>query len=177
MASETLRPNGELSDSGLVASDYTDHDDDPDDVLSTTSATGNNVDTEYGVNFPTPTDTLTSGADLQEFRVGVEEYDSGQSGTPTVRVELWENGALVRAGSETNVTSYAVVSFTWNATELSNQDGSLVQCKVIGTKSGGSPSKRNTVNIGMIEWNADYTVGAATEVKDIIGRGLIPRGR
>ncbi len=156
MATETLRPNGELSDSGLVANDYTDHDEDPDVSSVTINATGNNTSTEYGADFPTPSGDPTVGVGLQEFRVGVEEFDSGQSGTPTARIELWENGSLVRAGSNTNVSTYAVLNFTWNANELSTADGSLVQLKVIGTKTGGSPGTRNTVRIGHIEWNADY---------------------
>lgn len=160
MGTETLVPNGELSDSGLSTSTHTDHDLDPDVSSVVIAATSNNTDTEYGVNFPVPTGDPTVGTDLQEFRAGVSEFDSGQSGTPTARIELWENGTLVRAGPDTNVSTYAVLSFTWNANELSTADGSLVQCKVIGTKTGGSPSTRNTVNIGHIEWNADYTAAA-----------------
>jgi hypothetical protein len=157
MATETQRPNGELSDSGLVASDYTDHDEDPDVSSVTINATGNNTNTEYGVDFPTPTGSPTVGANLQEFRVGVEEFDSGQSGTPQARIELWENGSLIRAGTDTNVSTYAVLSFKWNANELATADGSLVQMKVIGTKSGGGPGARNTVRIGHMEWDVDYS--------------------
>ena len=162
MATETLRPDGELSDAGLVANSELDHDEDPDVSSVTVNATGNNVNTEWGGDFPTPTGNPTVGADLQEFRVGVEEFDSGQTGTPTTRIELWENGALVRAGSDVNVSAYAVLSFTWNANELATADGSLVQCKLIGTKSGGSPGARNTVRIGHMEWNVDYTVGGGS---------------
>jgi hypothetical protein len=135
------------------------HDEDPDVSSVTIAATGNNVNTEYGVDFPTPTGNPTVGADLQEFRAGVEEFDAGQTGTPQARIELWENGSLVRAGTDTNVSTYAVLAFTWNANELGTADGSLVQCKVIGSKSGGSPGARNTVDIGHIEWNVTYDAG------------------
>lgn len=160
MASETLRPDGELSDVGLVANSELDHDEDPDVSSVTINATGNNVNTEWGGDFPTPSDNPTVGVDLQEFRVGVEEFDSGQTGTPTARIELWENGTLVRASGETSVSTYAVLNFLWNANELATADGSLVQCKLIGTKSGGAPGARNTVRIGHMEWNADVTAGA-----------------
>ena len=73
MSLETLRPDAELSDVGLVASVVTDHDADPDTDSSVTDATGNGVSTEYGVDFPTPTGNPTGGADLQEFRAGVFE--------------------------------------------------------------------------------------------------------
>jgi hypothetical protein len=167
LASEKPIVNGELSDSGLVASVYTDHDGDPDSDSSTTSAIDNNTDTEYGVDFATPTAAPTVGAGLQEFRAGVGLFGGGQA-TPTARIELWENGSLVRAGSDANVTGFQVLSFTWNANELGTSDGSLVQCKVIGTKSGGKGSARNATNIGQIEWNADvssstnYTLDATT---------------
>ncbi len=154
MATESLHPNSELSDSGLVANDFTGHDEDPDVSSATVDATGNNVNTEWGGGFPAPAGNPTGS---QEFRAGVEEFDSGQGGTPTARLELWENGALVRAGPDTNVSAYAVLSLAWDTSELATPDGSLVQCKVIGTKSGGSPSKRNTVRIGHMEWNAAYT--------------------
>ncbi len=157
MATETLRPDGELSNSGLVASDFTDHDDDPDVSSVTIDATSNNVNTEWGGGFPAPTGNPTGS---QEFRAGVEEFDSGQSGTPTARIELWENGALVRAGSDTNVSAYAILSLAWDANELATADGSLVQCKLMGTKSGGSPSKRNTIRIGHMEWNAVFSEAA-----------------
>ncbi len=167
MTTETLRPDGEFSDSGLVASDYTDHDEDPDVSSVTIAATGNNVNTEYGVDFPTPTGNPTVGVGLQEFRAGVEEFDSGQGGVPDARIELWENGSLVRAGSDTPIEPYQVLSFTWNANEISTPDGSLVQCKVIGTKSGGSPGNRNAIDIGHIEWNVEYSAGATQINKDL----------
>ena len=164
MAIETLRPDGELSCVGLVTCDFLEHDEDPDVSSVTINATGNNTNTEYGVDFPTPTGNPTVGAGLQEFRVGVEEFDSGQSGTPKARIELWESGVLVRAGPDTNVSVYAVLSLAWNANELATADGGQVQCNVIGVKSGGSPSARNTVRIGHIEWNVTFDVGGVTHL-------------
>ncbi len=164
MVAETLRPDGQLSCSGLATCVVTEHDQDPDTNSTTIAATGNNTNTEYGVDFPTPSGNPTVGADLQEFRAGVIEFDSGQTGTPDARIELWENGALVRAGSNTPVSVYAVLSLTWNANELATADGSLVQCKVIGTKSGGGPTARNTARIGHIEWNVTFDEGGVTHL-------------
>ena len=156
MVAETLRPDGQLSCAGLATCDFLEHDDDPDVSSVTINATGNNVSTEYGIDFPAPSGNPTIGAGLQEFKAGVVEFDSGQSGTPNARIELWEGGALVRAGSNTPISTYAVLSFTWDAAELATADGTLVQCKIIGTKTGGSPSARNTTRIGHIEWNAEF---------------------
>ncbi len=152
---EILRPSGQLSCLNLVTCDFLEHDDDPDISSITIAATGNNINTEYGVDFPTPSANPNTGAALQEFRAGIEEFDSGQTGIPQARIELWENGALVRAGSNIGIGAYTVISFTWNANELATADGSLVQAKVIGIQSGGGPSVRNSINIGNIEWNAD----------------------
>ena len=162
MSLETLRVSGEIADVGLVANDHTDHNLDPDVSSVTVNATENNVDTAWGGDFPTPSENPTVGVDLQEFRVGVLEFDSGQTGVPTARIELWENGSLVRAGDNTNVSTYAVLSFKWNASELATATGSLVQIKLIAVKSGGGPTKRNTVRIGHMEWNADVSAGPST---------------
>ena len=66
---------------------------------------------------------------------------------------------MVRAGSDVSVTvAGQVISFTWNANELTGSApflGTNVECKVVGTKSGGSPGARNTVEAGAVEWNSD----------------------
>ncbi len=82
------------------------------------------------------------------------------AGTPTARIELWQNGVLVRAGPNIDVTarsaSQQVISLTWDATEI--LVAAAVECKVIGTKSGGSPANRASVDIGAVEWNAEGAV-------------------
>ncbi len=179
MAAETHRPDGQLSCVGLATCDFLEHDEDPDVSSVTINATGNNVNTEYGVDLPTPSANPTVGTDLQVFRAGVIEFDSGQTGTPDARIELWENGALVRAGPNTAVSVYAILNFTWDASELATADGSLVQCKVIGTKTGGSPTARNTTRIGHIEWNAEVSgalivnVGLASETNTPLATGRL----
>lgn len=136
MVNERKSPDGQTFTLVELTGAYTDVDDDPDSPDGLwLPASGNNVDTSVLASFPTPTGNPTVGADLQEFRVLVRQFDEGQSGTPTARIELWENGGLIRAGSDENVPQGGVVlSFTWNANELSNADGSLVECKVVGTK-------------------------------------------
>lgn len=128
-------------------------------------ATGNNVSVDIHCSFPSPTDNLTVGADLQEFRVLLRPFDSGQTGDPDWRIELWQNNVLVRAGSNTEILNDAgdtVVSFTWNANELtSDPGGAQVEIKVFGIKTGGPGGTRNTIDIGAVEWNVDYTVGGA----------------
>ncbi len=159
MSAETLIPDAILSSTGLlgVVTDIDDDPDSPDGLWLIT--TDNNVNTDVRVSFGTPAGTPTVGADLQEFRALVRQFDEAQTGQPNARIELWENGSLVRAGTDETVPDGGVVvSFTWNASELGTADGSLVECKVVGTKSGGGPSARNTVEMGAVEWNAEVSV-------------------
>jgi hypothetical protein len=178
MATETKNPDGETFTLTALAGAYTDVDEDPDSPDGLwLIASGNNANTAVLASLPTPTGNPTVGADLQEFRVLVRQFDEGQTGTPQARIELWENGVLVRAGSNTDVPDGGVVlSLTWNANEIATGNGSLVECNVVGTKTGGKSSARNTVEVGAIEWNVTYTEAGIGE--DIpyntrtIGRGI-----
>lgn len=159
MSTERLAPDAilELVELSGVVGDIQDDPDSPDGNWLV--ASGNNVNTAVRVSFDTPTGDPTVGVDLQEFRALVRQYDEGQIGTPNARIELWEDGVLIRAGSDTPVPDGGIVlSLPWNANEIATGDGSLVECKVVGTKAGGGPSTRNTVEVGAIEWNVDYTI-------------------
>lgn len=162
MATERQPPDALIGSTGFSSCTNSDLTSDPDAGDGNWCvASGNNVDTETHNSYATPTGSPTVGADLQEFKCEVRQFDGGQSGTPDARIELWENGSLVRAGTDTAVTvadpSSQVIAFTWNANELGTADGSLVEIKVIGTRSGGSPTARNTVDVGGVEWNVDFT--------------------
>jgi hypothetical protein len=158
MATERLSPNSVQSSTNLTGGgtvgNYTDDPDSPDALWAT--ATGNNVNTDVRVTFPSPAQTLVPGTGQQEFRVLVRKSALSGTGTPTARIELWENATLVRAGSNVSVTAGVgggqVISLTWNSTEITNP--ALVECKFVGTASGGSPAVRASVDIGAIEWNA-----------------------
>lgn len=157
MATERQGPDAVLASTDLSGG-VTDIDDDPDtpDGLWMV-ASNNNVQTEVRTSFPTPSADPTVGADLQEFKTWTRQFDETQAGTPDARIELWENGVLVRAGANTAVPDGGLLlAFTWNANELSTADGSLVECKVVGVKAGGSPSSRNTVDVGAVEWNVTF---------------------
>ncbi len=128
-------------------------------------ATGNNTNVTAHCSFPTPTGDLTVGAGLQEFRVLLRPFDAGQTSDPNWRIELWQAGVLIRAGSNTSILNDAgdtVVAFPWNGNELTLIDGSAVEIKVFGIKTGGSGSKRNTIDFGAIEWNVTYDASGTT---------------
>jgi hypothetical protein len=168
MPSERLTLNNVISSTDLTGATVENLDDDPDSHDANWAvATNENVHTPCLVGFPTPSNTLTDGADLQEFRAAVRKYRN-TSGVPQARCELWENGVLVREGTDINVTALSpnadIVTMTWNATEITNPDN--VECRVYGQKSGGSPSTRNSCDIGAVEWNAtiDATGGASIPI-------------
>lgn len=158
MSAETLIPDAILAQTELsgVVGDIDDDPDSPDGLWLI--ASGNNVNTDVRTSFGTPTGNPTVGVDAQEFRALCRQIDEDQTGQPDARIELWEDGSLVRAGDDETVPDGGVVvSFTWNANELGTADGSLVELKVVGTKSGGSPGARNAVEVGAVEWNAEVT--------------------
>ncbi|KKL76229.1 hypothetical protein LCGC14_2046960 [marine sediment metagenome] len=159
MATERQSPDTIAAQSGFGSCAVTDIAEDPDapDGLWCV-ASGNNANTAVRTTFPTPTGNPTVGADLQEFKTWVRQFNEAQAGTPDCRIELWENGVLIRAGPNTAVPDGGLLlSFTWDASELATGDGSLAECKVVGVKTGGSPSSRNTVDVGAVEWNVTYS--------------------
>jgi hypothetical protein len=155
MASERLAPDALLDQTNLEGS-VADVDDDPDSPDgSWLTASNNNADSVARVSFPSPTGSPTVGTDLQEFRALVRK--AGGSGTPEARIELYEDGSLVRAGDDQGITGDTVLALTWNASELATANGALVECRVYGTKSGGAPAARATIEVGAVEWNAEYS--------------------
>jgi len=172
MATERQAPDAilELSNLSGTVSEIQDDPDDPDS--NWLDASENNVDTVARVSFATPTGPPTVGSNLQEFRVLVRKY--GGTGTPTARIELYEDGSLIRAGSDIDVTTEQVISFLWNANELGTSDGSLVECRVFGDAVGGAPSTRATVEVGAIEWNVTYDTGTVkTASATLSGTGTV----
>ncbi len=160
MANQTLSPDALLDQTGLTGS-LTDIQDDPDSPDANWLTTSNNTSTVARVSFPTPSGDLTVGAGLQEFRVLVRK--TNHSTNPTCTVDLYENGSLVTnlvSSTTISTTSGIVLSGTWNASSLSNINGSLVECRVVGTPGSGNPSNRASVEVGAIEWNAVYTTSS-----------------
>jgi len=156
---ERQSPDAILAITKLTPNDVTYIQDDPDTPdANWLVATKRNVNTDVGVSFLTPTGNPTVGADLQEFRALVRRYSQTQTGVPQARIELWENGVLKRAGADVDVPlGTLVVSFTWDANEIGTANGSLVECRVVGTKASGAGGVKNTVDVGAVEWNVDYT--------------------
>lgn len=118
-------------------------------------ALDNNTDTSCVVSFAAPSQNLFPFLDAQLLGVQVGQFDTGQTGVPTVRLEVWELNGLtpVASSAEIPVTSGSqYVSFTWDATALTLIDGSTVEARVFGTRSGGGAAVMNSVNLGPFHW-------------------------
>lgn len=119
------------------------------------SGTDNNQNQTALVDFATPAEPPSTPTDEQEFKVWVRRDSETQTGEPSCTLELWENGALVRAGTPVTITGTGqMVTFLWAGSELATSDGSLVQCNIVGTKSGGAPGSRNVIEVNALEWNS-----------------------
>lgn len=153
-------PDAMLGSTNLSGA-LTDIDDDPDfPDTNWLTAISKTADTTVRVSFPTPTQTLSVGADLQEFRVQLREHAEDGDPSAYYRIELWENGSLVRAGSDYSIPeeSTLVATFTWDASELSDPTGADVELRVYGTGDSAG-SWTGTVEIGAVEWNATALTG------------------
>jgi hypothetical protein len=167
MPNQRLAPDALLVQTNLAGAvgDIDDDPDSPDGAWLTHN--GGNGDTDCRVSFPTPTGNPTVGAGLQEFRVLIRKNASGGNST-TWSLALWENGSQVSvlATGTVTTTTGEVVAGTWNASALSGADGAQVECRLqqTGGGSSGGGSNRRRIEIGAVEWNAEYTAaGAALE--------------
>lgn len=155
MALERLAPDAILEQTNLTGAvaDIQDDPDSPDGSWLTAAA---NTSTVLRASFPSPSDDLTLGAGQQEIRVLVRS--TGEQTDPTADVELYENGSLVTAlVSGASVGTATVLSGTFDAASLSDSTGAGVEVRVAGTPGGGNPSRRASLEVGAVEWNAEYT--------------------
>lgn len=165
MAQERLAPDALLLQTNLAGA-LADIDEDPDSPDgSWLTADSNNSDSVAAVSFPTPTDTPSTGAGLQEFRIWARTTPNGS--TVSYSIYLRENGTRINGGSaiatgSISSTSGEIISATWDASLLGTADGSLVECEAEFKKTGGPPNSRTTGELGAVEWNAEGAASAKT---------------
>ena len=130
--------------------------DDPDspDASWLVGDCGNCVNTDGQMSFATPTDAPTTGAGLQTFRVWALRKNNS-AGQPTLTIHLYENGTDLanNGGVSVSSTTGEMHTFTWNASLLTNADGSGVEIFVNCPHSGGAPGGRNNCDYDAVEWN------------------------
>ena len=128
------------------------------------TATANNVNPSVRASFPTPSGNPTTAAAIQTIRVQSRKM-STNTGNPTISVAVGFNGTQVSSLGNFSVSaapsSSQTNSWGFNFSSLvaagAAPDGSDLEVFVTVTAAGGSPSARNSVDIGFIAWDVDYT--------------------
>ena len=147
MATERLAPSsifGTLTNlSGTVAA-VQDDPNSPD--TSWLTAIDTTAGTRATLGFNAASGSLSG---LQQMQARVRRV--GGANNPTVRLEVSRLGVTLATGPEVTVTSSQgqIVALEWTGA-----DPDQIRVAVVGTASGGSPSKRATVEVGSVEWNA-----------------------
>lgn len=156
---ETLAPDALLIQTNLTGAvtDIDESVDSPDSNWLVSVDDG--LNTTMRVSFPTPTGDPTTGAGLQTMRLWVRRSQVAGGNSPTLAVNLWENGSdvstLVTGQSITNLTG-EMLTLTWDASSLSLATGADVEIYAVGSRSGGAGGDRRTVEFGAVEWNVEY---------------------
>ena len=110
-----------------------------------------NYTSRWAMDDPTPTISGTQ-------TINILAKKGSNSGTPTIAINLYENGTLVQSiVGTTNVTSTTgqTISGTFNASVITNPNN--VEIEVVETGTGGNPSTRNSAQIDYIQWVVNYT--------------------
>ena len=163
MATETLVPTSIVSKSGVQGTDGANITSMGTDDTNYVIATNNNTSINIRVGFDTPTDNLTAAA-TQTITVISRQFDEGQTGTPTITLEVWEvgGGAAIATSGPFNVdTGDNTDTITFSDADTVDDTGANLELVIIGTKSGGAPGARNAVNIDYVKWDVDYTAAAS----------------
>lgn len=103
-----------------------------------------------------PVNPLTSG--FTTHTVTVQARKGTNTGTPTIQLNLYENGTLVKAlTAAVNVTSLTgqLISGTFSTSEITNRNN--IEVEVVQVSAGGSPTARNSAQINYIQLDADTT--------------------
>ncbi len=177
-ATENLIPDGDdASDSGTTCDTAVRAviDEDPDSPAGNCGVGGsgvdccradsNNVSWSFMVTMQDPSGTLDTGTDVQVIEYYVESFDEGQTGEPTIRMEIWDTttvacDTLHETGATTTLTDAgfpAKVTDNWTAAGLSA--GNDVCVKIVCTKVSGAGGARNSCDMDALAWVATIAVG------------------
>lgn len=167
MATENLFPDGAVFTLTLLTGAATDVDESPDvPDANWLTASGSNQNTAVRASLPSPTGDLNVGAGLQRFRAWVRKTNHSTDGTAVV--ELWETGgssalATVVGSTTISSTSGQMLSGTWDASLLAAIDGSGCEIRIAGAVGAGPAGNRSSLEVGAIEWTADYSTATIAE--------------
>ena len=180
MATERQSPDSVADSTNYTSAALGSIQDDPDSPDSKWWGWDGNGNTVCRVTFPTPTGQPTSGVN-QEFRVQIRDDAAGTNATAW-SLQLYNNAVAVTAlATGTSPDSGGVVvNGLWDAHTAITANGSLIECRLQQTAGGtGSPTDRKGIEVGAVEWNVEYDVGATVfddKTISTVTLGYSPKG-
>lgn len=152
MAAERLAPDAILALTNLSGSVAAIQDDPDAPDTSWLTCPDNTANTSALVSMPTPSGALTG---LQEARVLVRPTAAG-SNAGTASVDVLVAGVVIASSATVTVSAQQVISVGFDASLVS--DATALEVRVNGTSAGGKATSRKSVEVGAVEWNAEYVV-------------------
>jgi len=133
------------------------------------------LDTEFRVGLPTPSRALSTV--INQVTNIVVRKSRTTSFNPTVRIEIWENGAGAAyvVGPEISVTSTTSQSesLSWSSSGLTDLTGAIVEIRVVGTRAGEAEvGDWVAVEYNYCEWVAE--LDPAIPTAQIVLTGYVP---
>ena len=162
---EVLSPIALLEQANLSdnLADIQDDSDSPD--ANWLSAQSNNTTSTVRIRFAAPS-TNPSGA--QSFRLLVRPSNSPGANNPTWSMNLYQNGVdlgQIASGTLDGANKLEeLVAGSWDASSLNDASGANVEVRWNCIGQGGSPSNRNTGELGASEWIAEVA-----SAQDLVG--------
>lgn len=137
---------------------------------------------DFRLSFGAPTSDLQTGTDRQAFYIYAAMASSVTpawipSESPTMAVELWENGALVTtlATKAVCTAEYQWFIFRWDAADLSAVSGADVEIKVT-CAINGTPTPERRIAVSEVAWVYE-TGGAVSGGPGVLyDSGWVPAG-
>jgi lysozyme len=157
-ATENLSPDAIISQTNTTGtvSNVQDSPSSPDanSLTATTTGTANDM----RLSFPTPSKSLSG---TQTFNVWASATNT--NGAVTSTISIYENGVSKASGTATTVsTTGQILTFTWDASILSDPTGSNVEIYISNTGYSGGGAKKTNVSIGAVQWVTKETDNPAT---------------
>lgn len=152
MATERLAPDAILAQTNLSGSVSAIQDDPDAPNASWLTCPDNTSNTSVTVSMPTPSGTLTG---TQNVRALIRPTSAG-SNAGSASVDVLQGGVVIASSSTVTVSAQQVIDLSFSSALVS--DASAVEVRVNGTSASGKASNRKSVEVGAVEWNAEYSL-------------------
>jgi hypothetical protein len=162
LAAEDVLPNGTRTVTNNDCTTSTAHgtmDDDPQSPGGDWCNATTNADTLITIQFATPSTDISTGTDAQTFELYVRKdtVSAPGSGTPTAKMDAYDDTSLIEAGAAQNVTSDSgeLLTETWTSNTV---DGSGIEVEIDCQEAGGGPNQRSC-DFDAVRWDAALSTG------------------